>query len=46
MNPASNLLSPVSGGKWLCAEGNRSRMAEVVVELAKKARITSLEIRT
>ena len=43
-NPASNLLSPALGGKWLCAEGNKSRTAEVVIEVSKRVRISSLEI--
>ena len=44
LNPASNLLSPVPGGKWLCAAANKTRTAEVVLELAKRARIIGLEI--
>lgn len=43
-DPASNLLAPVHGGKWLCQTGNKSRIAEVVVELSKRARIAALEI--
>jgi len=43
-NPASNLLASASGGRWLCASENKSRTAEVVVELCKRVRICSLEL--
>ena len=45
-NPASNLLSAGAAGKWLTAAGRSGspRSAEVLIELAKKSRITSLEI--
>ena len=46
MNPATNLLAINSsvGKKWLSARDNKSRRSEVVLELAKRSKITSLEI--
>ena len=46
LNPSSNLLSLGSGRKWLVAKEERSRRAEVVLELSKKARLGAVEIGT
>lgn len=44
LNPSSNLLGLGSGRKWLVAREERSRKAEVVLELSKKARLGAVEI--
>ena len=39
-----NLVSPTVGLQWLCRNDNKSKKAEVVLELAKLSRIKQIEI--
>ena len=43
-NPASNLLDCSAGKKWLCCHDNKTRRSEVILELAKRSKITAIEI--
>ncbi len=44
LQPGKNLLWPSGGKKWLCAAVNRSRRAEVELELCKRARIAAIDV--